>query len=199
MVLWTLLNSLRGVERWKGHLHPEGATPENVVDHTFETDTLTSLVVMMEQRAGTTDVNFVDLLLLSHLHDNPEGGTGDVNYFVKRDPRIAAIFKVIEKELFDSLLNQYLPPELVSEIQRIMSLEKGTSKTSRLFDAVEKVGFLSFALYEVAEHRRKSYFEVIRNNYQPVADYAKEFPYSIGLIWQGMKPLTDELLATELK
>lgn len=193
---WTLLNNLHAVRRWKGASHPQ-ATPEDVVEHTFVTDTLTNIVVMLERRVGTTDVDFVDLLLLSHTHDNPEGGTGDVNFHVKNDPRISGILKVIEEELFGALLRQHLPEELAQDFERIMSLEKGPSKTSRLFDAIERVGYFVFACFEVAEHRRRSFYKTLHGNYDAVAKYAEEFPNSIGLIWQGMKSLVDELLAKE--
>ncbi|HPV70346.1 MAG TPA: HD domain-containing protein [Candidatus Magasanikbacteria bacterium] len=180
---WELLNSLKKVKRWGCY---SVNTPESVDQHTFKMGVLTLIVILWEKRYGCKDFDAFKVLALALIHDWAEGRTGDVLWQVKKDPRLAPIFKVVEKELLDKFLDEYWPEEIRTEISSLYeNLDNLTTVEGRLFRAIEELGYVSYAIYEV-EQGRQDFVDVFPKHFESLEKAAQEF-VSVAQIWNEMK------------
>ncbi|MBI5731839.1 MAG: HD domain-containing protein [Candidatus Magasanikbacteria bacterium] len=194
--LWSLTRRLEEVTRWRNY---EERTRENVLEHTFKSLLLTLLVIFLEKRYGRKDFDAFRLFVGDFLHDCPEGLSGDITYHVKKDPTVKKALQEIEIRLFREFLGEYLPLEIVEDIFGAFALESDrVSFEGRLFHAIEIVGYVSYALYEVEEHSRRDFTKVFATQYEELSALAEEFA-SINIIWQALKPRLDKHLAQQKK
>lgn len=189
---WQLLSGLNRVRRWGSY---PNATDERVDQHTLKTVTLALFVVLLERRYGRKDIDAFTILAMALIHDWGEGKIGDVQWHVKRDPRVKKALEEIEGELLWEFLEKYLPEDIKDDLELLFGkLDQPTTVEGRLFAAIEQVGYMSYAIYEVEHEGKPEFAQVFRDQYQNLENWAQEFE-SIRMIWGEMKVVVDAYLA----
>ena len=191
---WQLLAGLHRVRRWGSYPR---ATDERVDQHTLKTVTLTLFVLLLERRYGRKDIDAFTVLAMALIHDWGEGSIGDVVWQVKRDPRVKQALQEIEGERLWEFLEGHLPDDIKQDLEILFGqLDQNKTAEGRLFAAIEFLGYLSFAIYEVKHEGRKEFVQVFRDQYQNAANCAEEFA-SIRIIWEQMKTVIDPYMTEQ--
>lgn len=184
----------RKVHRWE---HYEHVNRQNVLEHTMETILLTEVVIALEQQYGSTKFNAYLLLASAANHDLGEGLMGDVAFNVKNDPRVKDQLRIIEREKFREMLA--IPNLGTACITVAASLEHAfdlqddqESFEGRLFNAIEKLGYIIFALREL-KVGNGHFVEVLERQHGDVARYADEF-VSIKMLYEPIKDTIESYL-----
>ncbi|MFA5184798.1 MAG: YfbR-like 5'-deoxynucleotidase [Patescibacteria group bacterium] len=173
---------IEDVLRWKRYPHDYRQT---VLQHTLETALLTQIVVAIERAVGN---QFDAYLLLSAAvdHDLGEGIIGDIAYDIKNDPRVKDQIEVIEKEQFEVMflkldLGEY-STAVVETFKRSFAVqEEQDSVEGALFNAIEKIGYVIFALREI-DADNDIFIRVLKNHQADLLKYSEKFQ-SIKLIF----------------
>lgn len=180
---WDLLNSLKKVKRWGCYTVN---TEESVDQHTLKMAVLSLIVILWEKHYGRKDFDAFRVLALAIIHDWAEGRTGDVVWQVKKDSRLSSIFKVIEEELLNDFLDKYWPEEIRTDLENLFSsLDNLSTLEGRMFRAIEELGYVSYAIYEV-EQGKTDFVRVFPNHFESLEKASQEF-CSIASIWEQMK------------
>jgi 5'-deoxynucleotidase YfbR-like HD superfamily hydrolase len=183
--LTRLTQQIASVWRWK---HYEHTNKQNVLEHTLETALLTQIVIALERQLGNFKFDTYRLLASAINHDLGEGIIGDVAYGIKNDPRIKKHIETIEKEefrkLFDHLGLSVNAMTMVAEAFDYSFVLQDESETveGRLFNAIERLGYVLFALRELESPDRKHFVGVLKNHHGELLKYSKEF-ISIGILY----------------
>ncbi|MBI5221371.1 MAG: HD domain-containing protein [Candidatus Magasanikbacteria bacterium] len=186
-----LVQLLGNIERWKNY--PQH-TPETVLEHTFKICTLGLLACLIEKKEQQTNIDFFKVMAALLVHDWGEGQVGDVTWSVKNDPRLKKIIEEIEKEKLNSFLTGFLPEAIVADINKLIDVQNDLSVAGNFFRAIERLGYVSYALQEIEKYDRKEFVSgVLENQYDHLERAALQFP-SIKIIWEAMKPRVEKFL-----
>lgn len=185
--LTNIVHQVRKVHRWE---HYEHTNRQNVLEHTLETVLLTQVVIALEKQYGKSKFDTYRLLSSAADHDLGEGLMGDVAFTVKNDPRVKEQLRQIEREKFREML---AIPDLGTAVVTVAaSLEYAfelqddqESFEGRLFNAIEKLGYIIFALREL-KVGNKHFIEVIEIQYDDIMTYCNEF-ISIKMLFEPIK------------
>ena len=172
-ILTTIVRRIEDVYRWKRYPHKYR---QNVLEHTLETALLTQIVIAGEQATGT---KFDAYLLLSAAmnHDLAEGVIGDISYDIKNDIRVKALIEEIEKEQFEAMFLKLGPayPNVLDMFKRSFAVqEEKITVEGALFNAIEKIGYVIFALREI-DAGNEIFVKVLANHHEDLLNYSKRF------------------------
>lgn len=180
--LTDLVRRVEDIRRWKRYPHNYKQT---VLGHTLETALLAQIVIAIEQTAGA---QFDAYLLLSTAvnHDLGEGIIGDISYSIKNDPRVKAMIELIEKEQFELMFAALdfgpYSQAVANMFSRSFAVQENASTVEgALFNAIEKIGYVIFALREIDEGNGV-FVQVLNNHHKDLVAYSERFP-SIKLIY----------------
>jgi 5'-deoxynucleotidase YfbR-like HD superfamily hydrolase len=168
----------------------------------METALLTQIVIALQIQRGNLKLDAYRLLASAVNHDLGEGITGDVAYDVKNDPRVKDQLEAIEREKFRKLFDQLsLGQDVVTVAQSFdysftLQDERNTIE-GRLFNAIEKLGYVIFALRELEYSNREDFVDPLNRSHEGLLEYSKEF-ISIRILYdlclKEIKQLPTELL-----
>lgn len=184
-----LTKQIERVWRWR---HYEHTHDQNVLEHTMETTLLTQIVVALENTYGkyAGKLNIYRLLASAINHDLGEGVIGDVTFDIKNDPRVKNGIEEIEREKFLELFTQlglqrehHLCVTALFNDSFILQDERDTVE-GRLFNAIERLGYIIFALRELEYPGRENFVEVLKNSHEQLTEYCKEF-VSIQILYEN--------------
>jgi 5'-deoxynucleotidase YfbR-like HD superfamily hydrolase len=137
------------------------------------------LAIELNHGRYTFDVPRVFRLMLAFpTHDMGEGKSGDVTYDVKNDDRVKGPLKEIEDEFVDGMYSKF--PDVIRDAFRdAYAVEdegkNGTTLEGRFFNAVERIGYMVFAVPQVRKHKRMSFVRVFRNHHAKLLELSQEF------------------------
>lgn len=182
-LLTELVQRIEGIQRWKRYPHK---FQQNVLEHTMETVLLTKMVIAIEREV---DTQFDAYLLLSAAadHDLGEGIIGDIAYDIKNDVRVKDALEIIEKEQFQLMFSKLDFGPYSDAVVRMFTRsfevqEEQISVEGQLFNAIEKLGYVIFALREIDE-KNEIFVKVLVNHHESLIAYSKKYT-SIGLIYE---------------
>jgi len=182
-LLTELVQRIEGIQRWKRYPH---TFRQNVLEHTMETVLLTQMVIAIEREAGT---QFDAYLLLSAAadHDLGEGIIGDIAYDIKNDIRVKEALEAIEKEQFQFMFakvdfGSYTDTVVKMFVRSFEVQEEQISVEGQLFNAIEKLGYVIFALREIDE-KHDVFVKVLVNHHKDLVGYSKKYT-SVRLIYE---------------
>ena len=158
-LLEQLARDLRWGRRWGSR---EKTHEESTLEHTVKLTTLAGMVLLLESKFGGTQFDAFKVLLATQVHEFGEAGPGDVTWKFKQDPLMKEMLTKIEREHFLGLLTLG-PAEITEELTDIFDVQFDQSTAEgRLFSAIEGLGYLLFALYELRNGKEK-FLSVLHN------------------------------------
>ena len=187
---------LRRVKRWSHYEELRNNERETVETHSLVTLWLGAAMLAIERKEGRHTLDVFRLLLAFAIHDLAEGKTGDVTYDVKNDPRIRKILELIELEFVEGIFSSF--PEVIREVFRdayAVEGEKDTTIDGRFFNAVERIGYMVFAVPQVKKGRR-SFVKVFKNQHEPLLALSEEFE-SVRLMYEPYREYVEQTLKRE--
>lgn len=187
----TMTEGLRGVHRWA---HYQNEHPENGLEHAFKGTVLAMTMLALERIHGNAEgLDGERILAAATTHDIGEWLLGDVRYQVKADPRVAEPLRAIERELFEREILKPLPPPIREALVHAADLQDDhTSRSGRFFNAVERVGYIIFAL---REYRRGHghFVDVFARQHGPLLRLEQEFA-SVRMMYDHFRAEVEEAL-----
>lgn len=165
--------------RWEGF--KDRHYPQSSLHHSLGIAALTAYCLEREKQAGKNNLDALLVLAHAQIHEFDEGGIGDVRYVFKHDPRIEFLYAMIEKE--EALKQMERLGFAGPFLRRTYCLTEG-SLEARFFDAMEKLDYVLYALFEYVEHANKSFISVFATQREMLKIYAEEFP-SVGEIYDA--------------
>lgn len=175
MLLAQLPEMLSRVHRWTHFASLPAGERETVLEHSYVSVLLTSAMLAIEEASGshTGELNHGRLLLAAALHDVGEGRIGDVRYAVKQDPRVREHIAAIEREQVEHMLRDLPEPVRVS-FRSAYELVDSDTREGRFFKAVERVGYMQYAVPQV-QRGRMEFLEVFRMQHEKLVALEEEF------------------------
>lgn len=169
-----IIGSWRGIRRWQGK---SDVTYEDDLMHSFKT-AMQALFVLSLEKNEEVQRQKLEILTLAIHHDVSEACLGgDVIFPIKK--RLCGIVDKIEAEEYAKRINE-LPAasaEFLKSVNKIMGNKE--SVAGRYFDAIEHLGYLSFASLEIylgkSNGNREQFREVLRRHKPQFLQYCGEF------------------------
>jgi 5'-deoxynucleotidase YfbR-like HD superfamily hydrolase len=177
-----MANGLAGVERWK-HF-PERKHQDHGLQHAFQTALLAITMLALEREHGAWsseegDDAYLDgerIVAGAVTHDIGEWLLGDVRYSVKQDERVAVPLREIELELYRDEILGNLPESVAGALDHASAIQDDSeSRSGRFFNAVERVGYVLFAIREYREGNHKLGMKTFQHQHELLLVHAKEF------------------------
>jgi len=186
-VLREIITRLSGVHRWQ--IFSNKKYNENVVGHSLETAFLAIIMISLEEQNGRKKFDKFRVLASAVLHDLAEMVLTDIPWEIKNDPRIKKGLLNIEKELFAKILRKF-PEEVRLSISSAHNLQYDKrSFESKLFSAVENLGYVCYA-WEEYERGNESFIKVFKNQHLPIMKLVPEVK-SLAILY---RPYLKEIL-----
>lgn len=183
---------LLNVERWTHY--PERGHRDNGLQHAFQTAFLAKVMLELERAHGDAkDLDGERIVSAGFLHDIGEWLLGDVRYEVKQDARVRDALRQIELELFEREILKPLPEPVRQALAYASGLQDDRgSRSGRFFNAVERVGYIIFAL---REYRRGHghFVDVFARQHGPLLRLEQEFA-SVRMIYDHFRAEVEEAL-----
>ncbi len=178
------------VGRWDKYVENEEAKPENTLQHTYKAALLSILIIDNEKRyiLENGGSNFDDYLVLKAilLHDLGEIDAGDTLYIDKNlkadleeitgfEKLISDLSKDSKKDLFLAYTLQYIGKAGHERVTP--ELEEKYHYEIRLFDAIERLGYVIFAYRQFRrDGNEKILVQTLRNQHHILARLSEELP-----------------------
>jgi 5'-deoxynucleotidase YfbR-like HD superfamily hydrolase len=187
-----LTDGLLGVERWAAY--PERSHRDNGLRHAFQTGFLAKAMLALERAHGDArDLDGERIVSAGFSHDLGEWLTGDVRYEVRQDSRVRDALRQIERELFEQEILRPLSEPVQQALVHASGLQdEHESRSGRFFNAVERIGYIIFAL---REYRRghAHFVGVFARQHGPLLRLEKEFT-SVRMIYDHFHKEVEEAL-----
>lgn len=187
---------IESIRRWTHFASLPREECETVLAHSWCAPTLTGAMLALEEKHGhhKGKLNHARLLLAALFHDVGEGRIGDVRYAVKGDSRVKKQLRIIEKEQVQQLFAG-LPPEVRDVFWDAYCLEDEESLDAEFFNAVERMGYMYFAVPQVRRGRME-FIEVFRLQHPKILELEKKF-VSLRMLYDPYRDEVAEVLALE--
>ncbi len=165
--------------RWEGY--PNRHQRQTSAHHSLSIALLAAYCLELERKAGKNKID--ELLVMTHavIHEFSEGAIGDIRYVFKHDPRIEEVYEQIEHE--ETLIQMDRLGFLASFLRRVYCLP-AESVEAKFFDAMEKLDYVLYALFEFVGHGNEKFISVFARHHETLVKYAGEFP-SVGEIYNA--------------
>lgn len=192
-LLAQLPEMLSRVHRWTHFSSLPRGERETVLEHSYVSVLLASAMLALEDAHGAHGgaLNHAKILLAAALHDVGEGRIGDVRYAVKQDPRVRDHLAQIEREQVSHMLRD-LPDAVRDRFQEAYGMIDGDSLDGRFFKAVERVGYVHFAVPQV-QRGRMEFMEVFRMQHERILALEEEF-VSVKMSYDPYRAYVEEQL-----
>jgi len=190
-----MADGLKSVERWAHY--PERKHRDNGLQHAFQTALLAKIMLAIERESGSADdLDGERIVSAGFLHDVGEWLLGDVRYRVKNDPRVRDSLRSIETELFEQEILAPLPLPVRQALAHASDLQdEHQSRSGRFFNAVERIGYVIYAIREYRMGNHRIGLEVFQRQHETLVRYAEEFA-SVRAIYGGLRQEVEVALAT---
>lgn len=181
---WTHFSSLPRVER------------ETVLEHSYASVLLVGAMLALEEAQGMYRGQWDHgrLLLAAALHDAGEGRIGDVSYSVKQDPRVREPLEQIEREQVERMLRD-VPDAVREQFLSAYRLVDTDTLEGRFFKAVERMGYIQYAVRQVRQGRME-FLEVFRIHHEQLLKLETEF-VSVNVLYAPYRGYVEEELRRE--
>lgn len=176
--------------RWKKYQELPAQEREDTLAHSWNATLLMAIMLELEEEHGSlAELSPVRLLMAAHLHDIGEGAIGDVTYVVKQDPRVRRQLEEIEREQATMMLAG-LWPRVQERFTAAYNVQYDhATREGRFFNAMERVGYIYFAVVQV-RMGRKSFVEVYERQHDALVAHCEEFA-SVRVLYE---PLREEVM-----
>ncbi|MBU0540637.1 HD domain-containing protein [Patescibacteria group bacterium] len=186
---------LRRVQRWRHYRNLPEKAYETVEQHSLVSVWLMGAMLALEKAEGTHALNEARLLLAASLHDVGEGEIGiDLPYAMKRDSLLKAPLAEYEHRHVLQLLDAF--PKIVGEeFKRAYALESEAGQTldGDFFNAVERVGYMLFAV-EYVERGCEDLIVVFERQHAALVAYSERFS-SVRQLYAPYRSYVEQRLA----
>lgn len=165
----------RRVHRWTHYPELPEAERETVETHELATVWLGAAMLAIEREAGTHKLNESRILLACSIHDTGEGKMGDIGFSIKNDPRVRTLLQTIEREYVEEQFHGF--PDIVRSMfldAYAVESERGSTLEGDFFEAIERVGYMTFAVPQVKKGRL-SFLVVFENQHEAILRLSGEF------------------------
>ncbi|MBU1348671.1 HD domain-containing protein [Patescibacteria group bacterium] len=164
---------LRRVHRWSHYDQIPENERETVETHSLISVWLASAMLAIERHEKTHKLNEARILLAAALHDVGEGRMGDIGYAIKNDPRIKELLEAIEREYVADFFNGF-PPIIRFAFIDAYAVENESSLDGKFFKAVERVGYILYAVPQV-KRGRDQFLQVFVRQHEALVDLSEQF------------------------
>lgn len=189
-------HALIEIFRWR--IRRQRQFRETVLEHTHKQVELAIIVALIERELNQqTGIDWFELVTLAHCHDVGEIATGDPAAVAKKtDCSLGDAVDEAEYQYFKQLLAD--APQCIREkYLEIHSLQHEDSPIGRLFQAIERLGYVIYALNEI-RHGTPGFEDVIEKNVPHIAELGREFS-SIMQLLNILQPEIETVLNKELR
>lgn len=173
---------LRGIRRWTHYVELPLEERETVETHELSTTWLGFAMLSLERTFGKYQLNEMRILGACALHDTGEGQVGDIRYNVKIDPRVRDHLRAIEDEYvgmqfqgFPNVIREAFLDAYAVEDEGGKTGEENITIDGEFFEAIERIGYIIFAVYQVKTKKRLSFRKVFRNQHEHLLRLGEKF------------------------
>lgn len=199
---WTLsfLKELQTTYRWG--FFDRRVQEETVLEHCFKQDLFTLIGVLLEPTLKKSEK--ILILGICKLHDLGEEGYKkpgekllfDVPY-VNKNGRDKTKHVRVERERFQRLINRLDLPQksrqsVLKTFREMYEKQYSTDKVGAFFNALERVGYVAKALYEL-KHGNKKFKIVLKLHCKELEKYSQKF-IGIRALYQPMQKEVNKYL-----
>jgi len=200
-----LLDSTRleGVLRWEKYVKRGEAREENSLQHSYKASLL-AVIVLENEAQHATDFNPYFVLKATLVHDIGEIETGDTVYIDKTEEKGEREYAFFRR--FISRLPEHIQEAMDNAYNLQNAGKEGFSAIAdrlreeypievKLFEAIERLGYIIFAYREFRAGKEKIFIQTLRNQYEHLIRLADDLP-GFGSVFynQEIQRLVEEFL-----